>query len=247
MSEDQEIKRCPSCGRVLPAGVSECDCEGRGNPAAETETLERQDTGESTISSLRNRPANAEIASQARERLKGRWGVAVLATLIWFLLSGCAQGIPKIGWIIGFFVAGPFMLGMQIFALNLARRRDVEVAMVFHGFHNYWTAVLAYLLQSIFIILWSLLLIVPGIIAALSYAMTYFIIVDEPAIAPIEAIRKSKEMMMGHKARLFMLGLRFIGWALLCILTLGIGFLWLIPYMQVSFALFYEDLKQAVS
>ena len=88
-----------------------------------------------------------------------------------------------------------------------------------------------------------LLLIIPGIIAALSYAMTYYIIVDNESIGALEAIRQSKEMMRGNKWKLFCLGLRFFGWSLLCLLTLGIGYLWLIPYMAISFAKFYGDIS----
>jgi uncharacterized membrane protein len=89
-----------------------------------------------------------------------------------------------------------------------------------------------------------LLLIVPGIIAALSYSMTYFIIAENDSIGSLEAITKSKEMMRGNKWKLFCLCCRFLGWILLCILTIGIGFLWLYPYMMVSFAKFYDDIKR---
>ncbi|GHT57847.1 hypothetical protein FACS18945_2990 [Bacteroidia bacterium] len=92
---------------------------------------------------------------------------------------------------------------------------------------------------------WSLLLIIPGIIAAISYSMTFYIIADDPAISAMDAINKSKKMMYGYKMKYFCLSLRFLGWALLCILTLGIGFLWLMPYIQVTFAKFYDDLKAA--
>lgn len=92
--------------------------------------------------------------------------------------------------------------------------------------------------------LWTLLLIIPGIIAAYSYSLVYYILVDEPNLKPLEALRKSKKMMYGNKAKLFYLGLRFIGWALLCVLTLGIGFIWLAPYIQATRAKFYEDVKK---
>ena len=95
----------------------------------------------------------------------------------------------------------------------------------------------------LFIILWYLLLIVPGIIAAYSYSMTFYILADDPNISAIDALNKSKSMMDGHKMDLFLMSLSFIGWALLCILTLGIGLLWLIPYMNVSIAKFYQDIK----
>ena len=73
---------------------------------------------------------------------------------------------------------------------------------------------------------------------------TFFILAEDSSIQPMEALRKSKQMMDGYKWKLFCLGLRFIGWFLLAILTLGIGFLWLIPYMYISFAKFYEDIKE---
>ncbi len=93
----------------------------------------------------------------------------------------------------------------------------------------------------IFTILWSLLLIVPGIIAAISYLMTFYIIADDNTIRAMDAIDKSKTMMYGYKMKYFKMVLRFIGWCLLCLfLALGIGFLWLI---YVSNAKFYEDIK----
>ena len=96
----------------------------------------------------------------------------------------------------------------------------------------------------LFTFLWTLLLIIPGIIAVLSYSMTFYILADDNSIGAMEAIDKSKKMMDGYKWKYFCLGLRFIGWSLLCILTLGIGFLWLLPYMQVSVVKFYDDIKE---
>ena len=94
-----------------------------------------------------------------------------------------------------------------------------------------------------FTILWSLLLVIPGIIKSYSYAMTSFILKDEPEMKNNAAIEKSMAMMEGSKMKLFMLDLSFIGWAILCIFTLGIGLLFLQPYVAISRAAFYEDLK----
>ena len=94
-----------------------------------------------------------------------------------------------------------------------------------------------------FTILWSLLLVIPGIIKSYSYAMTSFILKDEPEMKNNAAIEKSMAMMEGNKMKLFMLDLSFIGWAILCIFTLGIGLLFLQPYVAISRAAFYEDLK----
>ena len=84
------------------------------------------------------------------------------------------------------------MLGLAILFLALARRQDARVSQVFAGFQNFVTALLAYLLIILFVWLWSLLLVIPGIIAALAYSMSFFIIADNPGVGPLEAIRRSK-------------------------------------------------------
>ena len=134
-------------------------------------------------------------------------------------------------------------IGLATFSLALARDKEANINQLFEGFNKFGLALAAYFLMVLFIILWMLLLIIPGIIAALSYSMTFYIIADEDSIDAMEAIDKSKAMMDGYKWKYFCLGLRFIGWALLCILTFGIGFLWLMPYMQVTNAKFYDDVK----
>jgi uncharacterized membrane protein len=101
----------------------------------------------------------------------------------------------------------------------------------------------AYLFRGILITLWSLLLVIPGIIKSLSYAMTMYIVKDHPELTVNEAIDLSKDMMYGHKYDLFYLYISFIGWYLLSILTLGIGTFWLMPYIQTAQASFYEDVK----
>ena len=97
--------------------------------------------------------------------------------------------------------------------------------------------------MSAFTFLWTLLLVVPGIVALMRYSQAWFIMADDPNIRPMEAIEKSKQMMDGHKWEYFVLGLSFIWWFLLCCVTLGIGLLWLIPYIQTTVANFYDDLK----
>lgn len=110
-------------------------------------------------------------------------------------------------------------------------------------FSNYVHKVWGLFLMNLKIILWSLLLIVPGLIMAYAYSMTPYILDEHPEIGAWDASKRSREMMKGHKLRLFWLDLSFIGWFLLSILTLGIGFLWLIPYNEVSRVAFYNDLK----
>ena len=100
------------------------------------------------------------------------------------------------------------------------------------------------LLQSLFVFLWSLLFVIPGVIKSYAYAMTFFIINDNPDISPMDALHESERLMDGHKMELFMLDLSFIFWHLLVIVTFGIASLWVAPYVHASHAAFYEELKK---
>ena len=131
---------------------------------------------------------NRELMRKARECLSGHWGLAIGATVIVCVLSTIAK-CTVVGIII---IGGPLMLGLAILFLALARRQDARVSQVFAGFQNFVTALLAYLLIILFVWLWSLLLVIPGIIAALAYSMSFFIIADNPGVGPLEAIRRSK-------------------------------------------------------
>lgn len=110
-------------------------------------------------------------------------------------------------------------------------------------FKGYWRNVWGGFLMMLFTYLWMLLLIVPGIIKAFAYSMTPYILKDYPELSANQAINLSIKMMKGHKFDYFYLQLSFIGWGLLSILTLGIGYIWLMPYMYASMAAFYEDIK----
>jgi uncharacterized membrane protein len=116
---------------------------------------------------------------------------------------------------------------------------------LFDGFDgSFGRSFLLFLFQGIFCFLWSLLFCIPGLIKALSYSMSFFILRDNPDMKALDVITASRKMMNGYKWKLFCLHLSFIGWSLLCILSLGIGFLWLSPYIIQSMANFYEDLKR---
>jgi uncharacterized membrane protein len=189
---------------------------------------------------------NVVLMRNARESLTGKWGLAIGTFVIYFIISGAIQAIsreiPSVG-IISLIIGGPFALGIATFSLALSRNQDARLEQIFQGFNNFGTALVAYLLMILFIVLWALLLIVPGIIAAISYSLTFFILSEDPSMKAMDAIDKSKKMMDGYKWKYFCLMLRFIGWSLLCLLTLGIGFLWLVPYIQVTLAKFYDDVK----
>ena len=189
--------------------------------------------------------ANGILTSQARAALKGHWRAAVGAFVIYLAIGSLICAIPILGWIASIFISGPLVVGLKKYFLRLFRGEQVSVNQVLQGFSCFVPSFLTWLFCSIFILLWMLLLIVPGIIAALSYAMALFIVADNPEIDALQAIRKSKEMMRGNKWKLFCLACRFIGWFLLGVLSLGIGFLWICPYWVTSLAAFYQDLTKA--
>jgi len=189
--------------------------------------------------------ANRDIMTSARDKLRGKWGIAVGVSFIYIVISVALNVIPVIGWVAGILVAGPLFLGATIFFLALARGEDVKTGQLFEGFSYFIDALLTYLLMCLFIFLWLLLLIIPGILAAFSYSMAFYIMADNKDINGLDAIKKSKAMMYGNRWKLFCLGCRFIGWTLLCILTFGIGFLWLMPYASTSIAKFYDDIRAA--
>lgn len=186
---------------------------------------------------------NKILMANARDSLRGFWGLAIGALIIYFLVF-CVLGLfPVIGTIATYIIVGPMTVGGVRFTLSVSRREKPEIGQLFSGFDRFGTHLAAYLLQTLFVCLWTLLLIIPGIIAALSYSMTYFIIAEDSSISASEAITKSKKMMKGNKWKLSYLGFRFTGWFLLAMLSCGIGFLWVGPYMYVSYAKFYDDLK----
>jgi uncharacterized membrane protein len=188
---------------------------------------------------------NVVLMQKAREALKGKWRLAIGTFLVYLVIAIFLQIIPIVGPIASFIISGPFMVGLAIFSLSISRNQDARLEQIFSGFDNFRTALGTYLLMVLFVVLWMILLVVPGIIAAISYSMTFYILADDNSIRPMEAIDKSKMMMYGYKKKFFYLCLRFFGLALLCILTLGIGFLWLFPYIQISMAKFYDDIKDS--
>jgi uncharacterized membrane protein len=110
-------------------------------------------------------------------------------------------------------------------------------------FGNYWHKVGAMILSYVLVFLWTLLFFIPGFIKTFSYAMTPYILDENPELGPSEAIHRSRLMMKGHKFDLFWLWLSFIGWGILNIFTCGIGSFWLMPYMYTSTAAFYQEVK----
>jgi len=186
---------------------------------------------------------NRELRALARSQLHGGWLAAVGMELVYGIIIAVSVIV-----IVGpFILSGPLTLGFLGYFSRKARGQQAKLGNLFDGFNLFGKSLLLYLLKGAFLALWSCLFIIPGIVKSLSYSMAFFILRDNPKIKAKEAITRSKKMMKGNKGKLFGLYLSFIGWGILCILSLGIGFLWLIPYVNSSIANFYEGIKHTQS
>ncbi|SMC72589.1 DUF975 family protein [Papillibacter cinnamivorans] len=134
------------------------------------------------------------------------------------------------------------MVGFLTYCLAGIESRTSSFAELFDGFNYAGRIIWLSFLVGLFTFLWFLLFIIPGFIAIYRYRLVYFLIIDNPDMTAMEAIRTSKRLMVGHKIDLFVLDLSFIGWMLLGVLTLGILYLWLIPYVNFTNAIFYRQL-----
>ncbi len=192
------------------------------------------------------------LRSRARSSLTGNWGVAIAAMLIVGAVTSLSSldyfddTLGTIGMIIAL-VLLPLNVGYARFHYNMALGKTGDFSDIFSAFNSleYGRALGTLILQSIYIFLWFLLLIIPGIIKAFSYAMTIYILQDPDFkhLSPNEAIGQSMKMMDGHKANLFVLGLSFIGWIFLSIFTFGILLFYVAPYMEQAIAEFYLHIK----
>ena len=145
-----------------------------------------------------------------------------------------------------FVLRGSISIGHDRFCLKLVDGEQAQFEDLFSAFDIFGNAFVLNLLIVLKVFAWSLLFVIPGIIAAYRYSMATYIMAENPTIAPTEAIERSKALMDGRKGDLFCLDLSFIGWALLATLTAGIGYLWLTPYMTVSRAAFYRSLPRSM-
>lgn len=185
---------------------------------------------------------NSVITKAARIDLAGKWDFFVKITLLYLAVT-ILLGLFPGGDVALLVVDGPIMLGIAFVYLKLVRKEKYEFDDLFDGFKHFGVACITYLVMVVFILLWAILLIVPGIIAALGYSQAFFLLADNPSLRPLEALKKSKEMMMGYKWQYFRFLCRFIPWFVLALLPLGIGLLWFIPYFATAQAHFYEKIQ----
>ena len=207
----------------------------------------------------------SEYRAIARKTLKGHWNSLALLTLF-IIVIGSLFGVPasvigatmdlmwlrisgmSCNYLFAFLVTIPLSYALMNVVLRMARNEAIECSYfqaMFKDFAANWSKyVLSGLLVAVLVALIALpTLMIGAIILGYAYRLVPFVIHDRPELGIRDILRTSRIMMRGHKWQLFVLELTFIGWALLCILSCGIGFLWLDPYMRMTYAHFYEDVK----
>ncbi len=208
--------------------------------------------------------SRAEIKQKAKESLRGHWPMAIGASVIIGAFAGILGYIGTlldtppttldelalytassfVQQIVMIAATAPLSMGVISFFIKLSRNQFVELAEVFSKFKTIWLKSIGLNLW-IFLktFLWSLLFVIPGIIASISYSMAYYIMAEDEQVGINQAVEISKAMMKGYKMQYFVLSLSFIGWAILCAIPCGLGFLWLMPYMQTTMSNFYNKVS----
>lgn len=197
----------------------------------------------------------AELKQLAKKNLEGKWGLAIGAMLIYVILSSgisavTSFGNPQMG--VLFFsniisvLLLPLLVGYSKIHLDFASG-DSEINQLFSGYQGgrFVENIATLFVMGLFTFFWTLLFIIPGIVKAYAYAMTPYILADEryAKISPLDAITKSRELMDGKKMDLFILGLSFLGWIILSMMTFGILLLYVGPYIQQTTAQFYLEVS----
>lgn len=179
----------------------------------------------------------SELRSRARLKLKNNYWNAVLVTIVQGAILSIASPVALV-------LGGALTIGLSTYFLNNADRKKTDIADLFTPFkQQFGNSIIYFILQALFVMLWSLLFIIPGIIAAFGYAMAPYILAEHPEISASEALKMSKDMMKGNKGSFFCLQLSFIGWMILSMFTFGIGLFFLMPYMQAANAEFFNEVS----
>ncbi len=175
---------------------------------------------------------------------KSNWIMGLVISLVYSLLMGLAASfIPAVGSLI---IAGPMAFGLAAAYLAYVRNQQADIEALFSGFKtDFVQTLLIGIMTAVFTFLWGLLFVIPGIVKSYAYSMAYYVKIDNPDWNWEQCITESRKLMDGNKWNLFCLDLSFIGWAIVCCFTFGIGALWLNPYMQAARASFYESIKEA--
>ncbi|MCU9814208.1 MULTISPECIES: DUF975 family protein [Paraclostridium] len=197
----------------------------------------------------------AELKSSAKDQLKGRWLVAILVFVCYSAilqlanveLTNSTEG-SMIGLslnIIGVLIYGSLQVGVSRFSLKLAHKDSTaQFNDLFSGFDVFIKALVMNFIIWICVFIGTILFVIPGIIVGIMFSQANYILAENPDKSAMECIKESARMMKGHKFDYFVLELSFIGWSVLCVLSLGIGFLWLVPYFEITLTNFYLKVKE---
>lgn len=185
----------------------------------------------------------AEIKQNAKAAFQAQYGLSVGVYVLFAIVSAVASGITAgLGALL---IMPPLIVGFSSFAIRIYKRKTADVGDMFtDGFTDYGRNLGGMLWMELFVFLWSLLFVIPGIVKALAYSMTPYILADCPNVRPTDAIKLSMRMTLGHKGGILVMLLSFLGWAILSALTAGIlQIVYVGPYISTSFAGLYVDLK----
>lgn len=187
-----------------------------------------------------------EMKANAKAAIKGHVWMLLLIFIIAALIEGVCNVVPVVGSLASVFVVMPAIVyGLLVIYFKVADKKEFEIADLFEGFKEarFWGMFKGMFFSGLYTMLWSCLLVVPGIIKSFSYSMTQFILAEDPKMGANDAITLSRKMMDGHKWEYFVFILSFIGWMLLACLTFGLLYIWLLPYMQTAQVNFYRYVK----
>ena len=177
---------------------------------------------------------HSHFIALAKQNFSKVWLMSSVATLLYSLLNSATQSF--------FIFTGPFAYGYADYIRQTIERENTDLNPLISGFNRFVETMVAGLLYLLIICIGFYLLIVPGIIAALGLSMTFFIMVDDPNISGVDALRKSWQMMKGYKADYFLFCCRFIGWILICVLTFGLASFVVTPYFNRAKWYYYRAL-----
>lgn len=186
----------------------------------------------------------AEIKAQAREQLRGKVWMFFLVSLIVYAITFALAFIPVAGVIAVYIIVPPLSIGMVMIYLDVTYGDEIDLSRLFKGFNMMGKTIGLFLLILLFTYLWMLLFIIPGIIKAYSYSMSFYILAENPDMTAREALNESKLIMQGHKWEFFVLELSFILWILLGVVTFGLALIYVEPYMQLTYTNFYHNIKR---
>lgn len=192
-----------------------------------------------------------EIKNYAKEKLSGNlgsiWKILIIALGI-SLAAGVVFGIlfskidaDILDSLLGILMM-PLGIGTTAFFVSLIENTNFEAKDLFKYYHDFVKVIGVTILMSLIVMLGYICFVIPGIILTLSYSLVPIILIKKPELGIVETLKYSREKMQGHKLDAFVLGLSFIGWAILGTLTFGILYIWLFPYMQLTFTKFYLNI-----